>query len=75
MLHHPAHQIINNYLYYGRSINRKTGTSLKFDATIGAVDHIYDAEMDSFFNLDRKLVTFVAITTNVCSTGNFVKNA
>jgi hypothetical protein len=38
------------------------GTSLKFDVTIVAVDHIYDAEMDSDFNLDRKLITFVAIT-------------
>ena len=36
--------------------------SLKFDAKIVAVDHIYDAEMDSDSYLDRKLVTFVAIT-------------
>ena len=28
--------------------------SLKFYVTIVAVDHIYDAEMDSDFNLDKK---------------------
>ena len=31
--------------------------SLKFDEMISVADHIYDTEMDSNFNLERKLVT------------------